>query len=121
MRNWYLLAISPAIEEHAIPEYCTRVQLPTPLGIERDDPERLYRNAVGLAIEAEAIELDKTSSSADDALRRRYLDLVVDLLGKAIDAGLEHPERIQEDPELSYIRKYAGFESLQKDLSNRQK
>jgi hypothetical protein len=47
--------------------------------------------------------------------------LVVDVLMKAIDAGLERPERIQDDPDLSHIRKYTGFDSVQKRLQNRQK
>ena len=86
----------------------------------RDDPEQLYRKAVALATEADAIDFDKTSSLANDAsIQRQYLDLVVDSLGKAVDAGLVHPQRIQDDPDLSHIRNYSGFERLQKQLTKR--
>jgi hypothetical protein len=41
-------------------------------------------------------------------------------LGKAIDAGLPHAERIENDPALSFLRRQAEFAQVRKQIARSQ-
>jgi hypothetical protein len=91
-----------------------------------DDPEPLYRIAVELAAAADASGQKEPDSSAEDAafratIRQRYADLAVDTLAHAVDAGLQHTDRLREDPQLSAIRNHPKVQSLLDRLQKSEK
>ncbi|MGO9114015.1 MAG: protein kinase domain-containing protein [Thermoguttaceae bacterium] len=72
------------------------------------DPEQLYRLAVEVAATAKRREANQESGACTA--------LAAAALGKAIDAGLPHPERIENDPDLSFLRQHAIFENVRKQI-----
>ena len=89
------------------------------------EPEPLYRLAVELALAADAAETAKSQASATAAdratARQRYADLAVDTLSAAVDAGLEHTERLQADPQLGGLRGHGKFKNLLDRLQKNEK
>ncbi len=78
-----------------------------------DDPEGLYRIAVGLATAAKEMAEDEAQLSSDEtAAQHEYIELAIATLSQAMDAGLERTERIREDPALTAIRKHPEFAKL---------
>ena len=73
------------------------------------DPEGLYRLAVEVAVAAKRCKVDEDS--------RACIALAVAMLGKSIDAGLPHPERIETDPDLSFLRQHAIFADVRKQIA----
>jgi eukaryotic-like serine/threonine-protein kinase len=88
-----------------------------------DNAEELYRIAVALAGSAHAVVAPTADPNAGDAaaLRQSYVEQAVAVLGRAIDAGLKTPERINEEPALEVLRDNAKFEELRSSLQKQQK
>ena len=79
----------------------------------KTDPEQLY----SLAVEVAKASNDGEATPENAAC----LTLAVETLGKAVAAGLPHPERIENDPALSSLRQLAIFASVRKQIAEVQK
>ncbi len=74
----------------------------------KSDPEGLYRLAVELVAVAKRGGANQESEAC--------IALAAATLGTAIDAGLPHPERIEDDPALSFLCGHAIFENVRKRI-----
>jgi eukaryotic-like serine/threonine-protein kinase len=87
----------------------------------KGDPEPLYRIAIEVATAAKNCEANP-EKALPEAERggRAYVALAVATLNRAIDAGLTHPERIENDPALSFLRQRAEFGYVRKQIAKLQ-
>jgi serine/threonine protein kinase len=74
----------------------------------RGDPEEPYRVAVEVAATADRHESDRIDGPC--------AALAVTALGKAIDAGLSHPERIEKESAFRSLRRHAEFANVRKQM-----
>ncbi len=79
----------------------------------KGDAQRLYGLAVEVAMAAQRGEANRESGVC--------IALAVATLGRVIDAGLAHPERIESDPDLSFLRRHAEYADVRKQIAKAQK
>lgn len=85
-----------------------------------DNPDRLYGVAVELAaIVGRSEESDRDETPGEGAEDESLADWAVTTLQEAVAKGLDRPDRLREDPDLSEIRDHPRFRELLDMLADR--
>jgi hypothetical protein len=87
----------------------------------RGQPEELFRLATDLASVAGQCEAKEKRSPPDAGTLQECRSLAADALAKAVDGGLTHPERIQNDAALKSVRDCREFERVKRQIASAKK